>query len=386
MVDQRRRDFLKIAVAGIAGLAIGGFAGYLFGSSASNRRILELESEISKLRAQGQKILENELKIYNWSYYIHEALLDIFSKQTGIPREKIVYEEYEDPNYVLTKLEVGGSGYDVVILPDYCVDMARKKNLLLELDKKLIPNSKFLDEKFSRDLPYDPEGKFSVVYMWGSTGFAWRSEVEDVTTLEQIFNPDYGFLPKYRKKITMLEEATEVICFCKAYLGKEIEDWSDETLAEVKEVLIKQKPYLAAYAGTNVYYEGLKKGTIYVAQAYNGDIVRLREEFSEIEFGIPEEGGTIWTDNLCIPRDAKNVNSAHEFINFLLDPAVAAVNSQFIGYANPVKQSQDFLGDLLEDPMVYPPEEIQDKMWLIPSLTDEEKRRVEKLMLEVKAL
>ncbi|MCX8174576.1 MAG: extracellular solute-binding protein, partial [Thermoplasmata archaeon] len=168
---------------------------------------------------------------------------------------------------------------------------------------------------------------FSIVYMWGSTGFAWRSEVEDVTTLEQIFNPDYGFLPKYRKKITMLEEATEVICSCKAYLGKKIEDWSDETLAEVKEVLIKQKPYLAAYAGTNVYYEGLKKGTIYVAQAYNGDIVRLREEFSQVKFGIPEEGGTIWTDNLCIPKDARHINSAHEFINFLLDPAVAAVNS-----------------------------------------------------------
>ncbi|MDK2795877.1 MAG: spermidine/putrescine transport system substrate-binding protein [Archaeoglobaceae archaeon] len=384
MVDEGRRDFLKIAVAGIAGLAIGGFAGFIFGSSSSRNRILELESEIERMRAQGQKILENELRVYNWSYYIHESLLDVFSEQTGIPRDKIIYEEYEDPNYVLAKLEAGASGYDVVILPDYCVDMARKKNLLLELDKKLIPNAKFLDEKFL-NLPYDPEGKYSIVYMWGSTGFAWRKGVEEVTTLEQIFNPDYGFLPKYKKKITMLEEATEVICSCKAYLGKKIEDWSDETLEEVKEVLIKQKPYLAAYAGANVYYEGLKKGTIYVAHAYNGDIVRLREEFSEVEFGIPEEGGTIWTDNFCIPKDARHVYSAHEFINFLLDPAVAAVNSQFIGYANPVKQSYDFLGEFLEDPVVYPPEEIQKKMWLIPSLTDEERRKVERLMIEVKA-
>lgn len=384
MVNEGRRDFLKIAVAGIAGLAIGGFSGFIFGSSSSRNRILELESEIERMRAQGQKILENELRVYNWSYYIHEGLLDVFSEQTGIPRDKIIYEEYEDPNYVLAKLEAGASGYDVVILPDYCVDMARKKKLLLELDKKLIPNAKFLDEKFL-ELPYDPEKKYSIVYMWGSTGFAWRKGVDEVTTLEQIFNPEFGFLPKYKKKITMLEEATEVICSCKAYLGKEIEDWSDETLEEVKEVLIKQKPYIAAYAGTNVYYEGLKKGTIYVAQAYNGDIVRLREEFSEVEFGIPEEGGTIWTDNLCIPRDAKHVYAAHEFINFLLDPAVSAVNSQFIGYANPVKKSYVFLEEFLEDPLVYPPEEIQEKMWLMPSLTDEERRKVERLMLEVKA-
>lgn len=383
MVNEGRRDFIKIAVAGIAGFAIGGIAGFLFGGSSAKNRILELEGEIERLRAQGQKLLENELRVYNWSYYIHESLLEIFSDQTGIPRDKIIYEEYEDPNYVLTKLEAGGSGYDVVILPDYCVDMARKKNLLRPLEKRLIPNSKFLDEKFL-NLPYDPGGEYSLVYMWGSTGFAWRKGVDEVTTLEQVFNPEYGFLEKYKKKITMLEEAMEVICFCKAYLGKDMDDWSDETLAEVKEVLIKQKPYLAAYAGTNVYFEGLKKGTILVAQAYNGDIVRLREEFEEVEFGIPEEGGTIWTDNFCIPKDSKHVYAAHEFINFLLDPAVSAVNSQFIGYANPIKLSREFLGELVEDPVVYPPEEIQEKMWLMPSLTEEERRKVEKLMMEVK--
>ncbi|MCX8172908.1 MAG: spermidine/putrescine ABC transporter substrate-binding protein [Archaeoglobaceae archaeon] len=359
MVNERRRRFIKIAVAGIVGLSLAGFAGYLL---------------------RGGRVLE-ELRIYNWSYYINENLLDEFSKQSGI---KIIYHEYDDPNIVLTKLEAGKSGYDIVILPDYCVDIAIKKNLLLELNKKLIPNTRYLDEKFL-DLPYDPGGKFSIVYMWGSTGFAWRKGVEDVTTLQQIFNPEYGFLPKYRGKITMLEEAAEVICFCKAYLGRRIDDWSDETLAEVKEALIKQKPYLAAYAGTTLYYEGLKTGTIYVAQAYNGDIARLREEFSDVFYGVPEEGGTIWTDNMCIPKDASQVEVAHEFINFLLDPEVAEANSQFIGYANPVKDSQQFLGELLEDPVVYPPEEIQKKMWLMPSLTDEERKKIEDLMLEVKA-
>ncbi|MEM2786956.1 MAG: extracellular solute-binding protein [Archaeoglobaceae archaeon] len=359
MVDRSRRDFLKIAVAGIATMALGSLAGCL------TRR--------------------EELVICNWSYYINETLLDVFSSHIGVPRDAIIYEEYEDPNYVLTKLEAGVSGYDVIILPDYCVDIARKKNLLLELDKKLIPNSRYLDEKFL-NLPYDPEGKFSIVYMWGSTGFAWRSGIEDVTTLEQIFNPEYGFLPKYRKKITMLEEATEVICSCKAYLGKKMDDWSDETLEEVKDILIKQKPYLASYAGANIYYEGLKSGAIYVAQAYNGDIARLREEFSEVYFGVPEEGGTIWTDNFCIPKDAKNVKAAHEFINFMLDPEIAAANSKLIRYANPVKASWDLLGELLEDPIVYPPEEVQKKMWLMPSLNEEERRKIERLMLEVKAL
>ncbi|MEM1578926.1 MAG: spermidine/putrescine ABC transporter substrate-binding protein [Archaeoglobaceae archaeon] len=384
MVDNKRRDFLKISVASVVGIAIGGILGFFFGSSASQRRVMELEGEIEKLRSQVQQPLESELKVYNWSYYINDTLIDVFAEQTGIPREKIVYEEFEDPNYVVTKLEAGESGYDVVVLPDYCVEIARRKGLLRVLNKKLIPNAKFIDKKFLNP-PYDPEGKFSLVYMWGSTGFAWRKEVEEgVTTLEQIFNPDFGFLPKYAKKITMLEEAAEVICSAKAYLGKDIDDWSDETLAEVKEVLVTQRPYLAAYAGTEKYYAGLKAGTIYVAQAYNGDIARLREEFSEVYFGVPEEGGTMWTDNLCIPKDAKNVNAAHEFINFLLDPAVAAVNSQFIRYANPVKISWSFLEELLEDPIVYPPEEIQKKMWLMPSISEEIRRKIEDLMIQVK--
>jgi len=98
----------------------------------------------------------------------------------------------------------------------------------------------------------------------------------------------------------------------------------------------------------------------------------------------PEEGGTIWTDSFCIPKDAKNIYAAHEFINFLLDPAVSAVNSQFIKYANPVRASWDFIPDLLEDPAVYPPEEVQENMWLMPSLSDEEREKIEKLMIEVK--
>lgn len=385
MVNEGRRDFLKIAAAGVAGLAIGGVLGFFSGSSAYQRRISELEDELAKLKSQAQVVLEKELRVWNWSYYINEALLEIFSEQTGIPRDRIIYEEFEDPNYVLTKLEAGASGYDVVVLPDYCVDIARKKGLLAELDRKMIPNARFVDEKF-RNPPYDPESKFSVVYMWGSTGFAWRSEVEEgVTTLEQIFNPDYGFLRKYRRKISMLEEAAEVICFAKAYLGKDMDDWSDSTLQEVKEVLMAQKPYLAGYMGAAQYYPGLKSGAIWVAQAYNGDIVRLRDEFEDVNFAVPEEGGTIWTDNLCIPKDAAHRNAAHAFINFLLDPAVSAVNSKFIGYATPVKASWQFLDELLEDPVVYPPEEVQRKMWFIPSLSDEVRRKITTLMLEVKA-
>lgn len=360
MVNESRRRFLKLTAISLAAA--------FTGCAAFERK-------------------ERELKICNWSHYIYEPLLDKFAEISGIPRDKIVYDEYDDPNVVLTKLLAKRTGYDVIILPGYCIDMAIRKGLLREIDWRKVPNVKNVDEKF-RYPSYDPSGKYTVIYMWGSTGFAWRKEVEEgVTTLKQIFDPDYGFLPKYRKKITMLEEATEVICFTKAYLGKDPDDWSDKTLEEVKEVLLRQKPYLATYAGATIYYEGLKTGTIWVAQAYNGDIAKLMEEFEGVHFGIPEEGGTIWTDSLCIPIDARNIDDAHQFINFLLEPEVAARNSLHIHYANPLKKElvEEWLAELFEDPVVYPPESIIKKMWFEPSLSDELREKIVNVMFEVRA-
>ncbi len=363
MAKLSRRDFLKAVVVGIVSL--------------SGAKI-----------ARAQVKSEKSLKIYNWSYYIDETLLDEFSEYAGIPRSKIVYDEYDDPNVVLSKLEAGKSGYDVVILPDYVLDIARRKNLLLELNKSLIPNYSKVDEKF-RSTPYDPEGKYSVVYMWGSTGFGYRSDLaEKITSLKQIFDPSYGFLEKYKKKITMLEEPMEVILSCKAYLGKAPDDWSDSTMNEVKEVLIKQNYYLAAYAGANVYYEGLKNASIYVAHAYNGDIVRLQYEegLKEVSFAIPEEGATIWTDSMCIPRDAENVELAHEFINFMLEPEISARNSEYIKYASPVTEAKEYISEeVLNNPAIYIPTELYRKMWYTPSIDDATRRKIENLMIEVKA-
>ncbi len=365
MPRMTRRRFLG-ATAGIAAMS-------LFGLS---------------LRTQRVRAAENGLRIWNWSYYIDETLLDEFAEHAGIPRESIVYDEYDDPNIVLSRLEAGKSGYDVVIIPDYIVDIALREGLLMELDKNKIPNYSLLDSKF-RSTTYDPEGKYSAVYMWGSTGFGYRTDLaEKVTTLKQIFDPDYGYLKKYSKKITMLEEPLEIILSCKAYLGRAMDDWTDRTLQEIKEVLIKQKPYIAAYAGASVYVEGLKNGSIYVAHAYNGDIIRLQDEegVQEASFSIPEEGGTLWTDNMCIPKDAPNAELAHEFINFMLDPEISGRNSDYIKYASPVKDARNYLSEeVLNNPAVYPPEEIMKKMWYTPSIDDATREKIENLMIEVKA-
>jgi len=229
--------------------------------------------------------------------------------------------------------------------------------------------------------------------MWGTTGYSWRNDLvpEGVATVRQIFDPNYGFLEKYRRKIAMLEEAIEVVLSAKAFLGKAPDDWSDATIEEVKEVLMKQKPYLATYAGTSEYFQGLANASIYVAQAYNGDIAVFKSEehpdlAEKVSYGIPEEGGTKWTDSLLIPRDAPHPIAAHMFINFLLDPAVAAVNSNYIRYANPIKAAQSLMeDDVLNDPLIYPPEDIQKRLWFIPVLSEEDKAKLDEVWEEIQA-
>ncbi len=177
----------------------------------------------------------------------------------------------------------------------------------------------------------------------------------------------------------------EVMLSAKAFLGKAPNDWSDTTMEGVKEVLMKQKSYLAAYAGTSEYFQGLANASIYIAQAYNGDIAVFKSEehlvlAENVSYGIPEEGGTKWTDNLLIPRDAPYL-TAHMFINFLLDPAV---NSNYIRYANPIKSARSLMeDDVLNDPLIYPPKDIQKRLWFIPVLSEEDKAKLDEVWEEI---
>ncbi len=380
----QRREFLKIAIAGVAGFAVGS----LVGSPIKRRKMEEVgEREVSSMVSSSSPRVE-ALKVYNWSYYIQERLLDIFAKETGMQRDKLVYDVFEDPSEPFSKLEEGGSGYDLVVLPDSQAALAISKGYVRKLDKSMLPNLKFVDPDFLNP-PFDPDNEYSIVYMWGVTAYSWRTDFvpEGVTTLRQIFDPEFGFLEKHKKRVMMLKEAIEVVLSAKAYLGKDPYDWSDRTMEEVKEVLMRQKPYLAGYGGTSDYYDGFASGTIDVAHSYNGDIALLRTEehpelADKVKFAIPEEGGTRWTDNMLIPKDAPHPEAAHLFMNFLLDPAVAAVNSLYVKYMSPVKDAKPLIEKVLSDPEIYPAD-VKDRTWYVPLLTEEDHRKMMEIWKEV---
>ncbi len=324
--------------------------------------------------SEAARILKGKVAMYDWSNNNNPFVFDLFKDRTGID---VIYDLFNSDDEAFAKLEAGGSGYDVVVLTDKYVRNAVERGYVRKLDKSLIPNLKYLDPKF-RELEYDPGNNYSVPYGFGSTAIGYNSnKIKDLTSWRQYFDPEY--LKKYKKKVSMLEDPPEVIFATKIYLGKDLDDWSDSTMDEVKDALLKQKPYLAGYFGTDNYLPSLENEAIYAAHAYNGDVLTAKygDGFRNIEYLIPEEGAIAWIDNMLIPKDSPNPDAAHALINFLIDPLVAAYKTISVYIAMPIPDTKKLLPEeLANEPALIPPEDMMKRLKLSPVLTDEKRAKI----------
>ena len=340
------------------------------------------------------------LRVYNYSYYIDPTIIDGFSSEYGI---EVVYDEYEAAEEAYAKLQLGGGGYDLVVLTDSYLPEAIRRGLIQRIDHGRLSNFSNLDQAFLDNLD-DPGLSYSVPYAWGTTGIGvnyhyLRGAGLDVDVDSWAYLFDEGKLRLYRKKASMLEEAVELAIAAKIYMGLDVNDWSNATMDRVIDLLRRQKPYLAGYFGASRYVPGLVKGEVWVAQAWSGDVLWARDEFaSELEkrgedvsiaeqlvYAIPREGMERWTDYMVIPRDARNVEAAYLFMDYLLRPEVAARNVNYTWYPSPVRR--DLIWRMLEEdvrrePAVYPTPEVEKKLFFVRH-GPEAVRAAERVRLEV---
>lgn len=365
-----RREFLRVAIGGVAGLLVGGAAGYFTGSTVTRKA---LEREIEELRGKAGLPAEKIVHIYNWSEYIHPYVLDLFKEEFEM--ETVVYDVYESNEELRAAMEAGKDKYYDVIFPsDSYIPEFVQKGWARELDFKKIPNFKFISEKF-KDPPWDPGCKHSVPYMWGSTGIGWLSNriEEGVTDWDALF--DESYLKKYSKKITMLIEPADTFGAAFKYLGYNFYDEPGlPHIDEALELLKRQKPYILKYADATEYIPGLINEEFWISLAWSGDVYVAMEDNENIVYTIPESGTNIWVDCMCIPENAPHPDAAYAFINFMLRPEIMALNTEEVWYANPeLEASQQLVSEeILEDPGIYPPEEIIEKCDLSRPYTAEE--------------
>jgi spermidine/putrescine transport system substrate-binding protein len=281
------------------------------------------------------------------------------------------------------KVSPGQSGYDVVMVTDYMLPEFVDLGLLAELDAALLPNLVHLDDKF-KNPDYDPGNKHSVPYLWGTTGIGWNSAkvVEPVTSWADVFELEK--VQRYRKLVTMLDDMRETIGAALKYLGYPLNDLDDGHLNEAKELLLAQKPHLAKYTGALEYIPGLASERFMVSHAYSGDVFVAQEDNPDVAYTIPQEGCTLWVDNMTLLKESAHPVAAHMWINFIMDPAVMAIISNSRYYANPNKDSVPFLNsDVIEDPGIYPPEEVYEKLEILKPVTPAEMEKYEKVWLDV---
>ena len=309
----------------------------------------------------GKQKMAKELYLYNWAEYIDPQVLEDFEAEFDV---QVVEDTFANNEELLAKLQAGAVGYDLIVPSDYMVEIMIEEGMLAELDHENLTNLGNLDAKFAEP-PYDPGLVYCVPYLWGTTGIGYNDDMFDdpPDSWAYLFDPD--LVSEYAGQITMLNDVRESMGAALKDLGYSLNSTNQAELEEARDLLIQQKAWIYAYDAEQ-YEDLLSADETVVAHSWSGDVFMVAEEDERLWYAIPEEGGVIWADNLCIPESAPNKYTAEAFINYLLRPEVAAANSNFTWYASPNAKATDLIDEeILEEPAIYPPPEVMVKLeWL----------------------
>ncbi len=264
------------------------------------------------------------LNVYNWGDYIDEDIFDTFEKETGI---KVNYETYATNEEMYTKIKKGGTQYDIAIPSDYMIEKMIKEDLVEPLDLSKIPNYANIDSRF-KNLAFDPNNEYSVPYFWGTVGIIYNTNI----ITEPIDSWNVLWDAKYKGQFTMVDSQRDSIMVALKKLGYSMNTKSVDELEAAKNALIEQKPLVLAYVGDNVKDMLISEETA-MAVVWSGEASTVIQEYDNFKYVLPKEGSNIWFDNVVIPKGAKNIDAAHQFINFLCRGDIGFKNADYVGYA-----------------------------------------------------
>lgn len=312
--------------------------------------------------------LSDELNFYTWVEYIDPEIKDQFEAECGV---KINETNFDSNETLLATLQAGSTGYDVIVPSDYMVQIMIEEGMLEELDFNVIANIKNMDTTNVNQY-FDPEQKYTVPYFWGTSGFAVDtnviSKVED--TWKMVFEPS----EEACGQISMLDDERETLGAALMYLGYGINDTDPQHLEEAKNLLVEQSKCVKAY-DSQTNDDLIVSGEVLIAHIWTGDAILSGDpEYGGrdgIVYVIPQEGCTIWQDNLAIPVGAPNKYTAMVFINYLSDPEIAAQNAEWVGYGTPNEAAKDFIDpEILADEGIYPPDDVAERLQWIEDVGD----------------
>lgn len=302
----------------------------------------------------------NTLTIYNWGDYIDPELIAEFEEESGM---KVVYQTFDSNEAMMTKIQQGGTTYDVVIPSEYAISKMKEEDLLIPLDHSKLPNLKYIDSRFL-NLSFDEGNKYSIPYFWGTVGIVYNPELTDLT----FESWDDLWDPSLKNQILLVDGAREVIGMGLNSLHYSLNDTNEEHLQEALTKLSKLTPNVKAIVGDEIkMLLAGEEGA--VGLVWSGDAAEIMDENEKLDYVVPEEGSNLWFDNMVIPKTASNIDGAHQFINFMLDPEHAARNAEYVGYSTPNAAALELLPEeVSSDERFYPNEELTEKLEVYDNL------------------
>jgi putrescine transport system substrate-binding protein len=314
------------------------------------------------------------LNVYNWSDYLAEDTVPDFERRTGV---RVTYDVFDSNEMVEARLLAGATGYDVVVPTLNFLARQVQAGVFQPLDKSRLPNLANVDPELLRRMAMqDPGNAYGVPYMWGTTGVGFN--VDEVNarlgSLEATSSWDIIFKPELISRfadcgVTLLDTPSELIPIALKYLGEDPNSTEPAVIDKAAVLLGRIRPYVTHFHSSQ-YIDALANGDTCLVVGWSGDVIQARNRAREagngvkIGYAIPREGAPLYVDVLAIPKDARNIDNAYAFINDLLDPKVAAKNSDFISYPNPVPASRALMDPAIaDDPAIYPPQQVQDKLF-----------------------
>jgi spermidine/putrescine transport system substrate-binding protein len=292
------------------------------------------------------------LRLYTWSDYIPKSLVDRFSKETGI---RMSVDYYDSNETLEAKLKAsGGKGYDLVVPSDYMVQTLRDENLLQEFDATSLPNGKNIGGSFL-DVYFDPGRKFSVPYLYGTTGYAYDPAV--VKTPMKSWKDYFSAPAEARGKIGIFNDQVDGINAALRAVGGEPCTTDPAKLQAAQDLLVSFKASVATINSDGII-DRMQAGESPLSMIWNGAAHRVKAKKKDVVYVYPTEGMTLWQDNFAIPSGAENVDQAKTFLNWFMDPKNAAEAANAQGYNSGITGVDDLLtAQMRQDPAVVPPAE-----------------------------
>lgn len=311
-----KRRILPGAVTALALIAV--VCAVKFGSSSSSR---PFEGET--------------LYLYNWGEYTGENIIGDFEEETGAT---VVQENFDSNEQMYIKV-ANGESYDILVPSDYMIQRLLEEDLLQKLDHSRLD----CIDKISEDvkgLPYDPDNEYSVPYFWGTVGIVYDKNKVDIEDLEKEgFNI---FLDqKFKGDVYLYDSERDSFMMALKALGYSMNTTNEKEILEAYGWLTQCVETMETEIVMDEIIDNMAQGRKALGLIYSGDATYVMDENEDMGYYLPEEGTNLWSDAMVIPKNARNPELAHAFINFASDYEGAFDNSSYVGYTSANQEVMD---------------------------------------------